>query len=130
MMMGHLTFFWGTSTEILFPGWPGESFSCYILALIFVFMISLTVEWISHAKLIKSGTSNVASGTLRTLMYAFRIGLAYLVMLAVMSFNIGVLLAAVAGYSVGFLIFGSQVFRNNLKIEPYQDLSDLPPLNC
>ena len=40
------------------------------------------------------------------------------------------LLAAVAGFSVGFLIFGSQDFRNNFKIEPYQDLSDLPPPNC
>lgn len=128
-MMGHVTFFWGTSTEIIFPGWPGKGFSSYILALVFVFMISLTVEWLSHAKLIKPGMSKAASGTLQTLMYAFRIALAYLVMLAVMSFNIGVLLAAVAGYSVGFLIFGSQMFRN-FKIEPYQDLSDLPPLNC
>ena len=81
-------------------------------------------------KLIKSGINNVASGILRTLMYAFRFGLAYLAMLPVMSFNIGVLLAAVAGYSAGFFIFGSQVFRNNFKIEPYQDLSDLPPPNC
>ncbi|ESR41068.1 hypothetical protein CICLE_v10027063mg, partial [Citrus x clementina] len=87
-------------------------------------------DWTSHVKLIKSGINNVASGILRTLMYAFRFGLAYLAMLPVMSFNICVLLAAVAGFSVGFFIFGSQDFRNNFKIEPYQDLSDLPPPNC
>ncbi|XP_044464335.1 copper transporter 6-like [Mangifera indica] len=125
-----LTFFWGKTTEIIFPGWPGESFGGYISALVLVFVISLLVEWLSHARLVKLSSSNVLTdGLLQTLMYAMRIALAYLVMLAVMCLNIGVLVAAVAGYSVGFLVFGSQVFRK-LRIEPYQDLSDLPPLNC
>ncbi|KAL5814662.1 hypothetical protein ACOSQ4_025303 [Xanthoceras sorbifolium] len=128
--MQHITFFWGTSTEIIFPGWPGQSLSSYILALVLVFAISLLVEWLSHARLIKYSTKNdIAVGLLQTLMYAIRMALAYLVMLAVMSFNVGVFLAAVAGYSAGFLIFGSHVFRK-MRVEPYQDLSDLPPLNC
>lgn len=128
-MMAQLTYFWGTSIEIIFPGWPGRSFSSYILALSLVFLISLLVEWLSHARLIKSSSNYVTAGLLKTLMYTIRIALAYLVMLAVMSFNIGVFLAAVGGYSAGFLIFGTQVFRK-FKVEPYQDISDLPPLNC
>ncbi|KAJ0091702.1 hypothetical protein Patl1_14570 [Pistacia atlantica] len=64
-----------------------------------------------------STSSVVTAGLLQTLMYAIRVALAYLLMLAVMSFNIGVLVAAVGGYSVGFLVFGSQVFRK-FRIEP------------
>ncbi|KAK4856090.1 hypothetical protein QYF36_014011 [Acer negundo] len=128
--MQHITFFWGTSTEIIFPGWPGQSLSCYILALVLVFVISLLVEWLSHARLVNYSTkTDIAAGFLQTLMYAIRMALAYLVMLAVMSFNVGVFLAAVAGYSAGFLVFGSHVFRK-MRVEPYQDFSDLPPLNC
>ncbi|MBA0785392.1 hypothetical protein Gotri_025113 [Gossypium trilobum] len=69
------------------------------------------------------------SGLLQTLMYATRVALAYLVMLAVMSFNVGVLLASVGGYAVGFLVYGSQVFRKADFIQ-YEESSDIPPLNC
>ncbi|KAJ0031697.1 hypothetical protein Pint_14377 [Pistacia integerrima] len=98
--MPPLTFFWGSKREIIFPGWPGESFGGYISALVLVFVISLLVEWLSHARLVKLSTSSVVTaGLLQTLMYAVRVALAYLLMLAVMSFNIGVLVAAVGGYS-------------------------------
>ncbi|KAA8543809.1 hypothetical protein F0562_022014 [Nyssa sinensis] len=116
-MMMHPTFFWGKSTG---------SFSSYVLDLIAVFVLSMLVEWLSHVRLIHTSKSNVNAGLLQTLMYGIRMGLAYLVMLAVMSFNLGILLAAVAGYSVGFLIFGSRVFDKS----PYENPSDLPPLNC
>lgn len=36
------------------------------------------------------------------------VGLLYFVMLAVMTFNIGVLIAAVSGHALGFFFFGSQ----------------------
>ncbi|KAJ0021498.1 copper transporter 1-like [Pistacia vera] len=114
-----------------FLDWQSQSFNVsYILALISVFSISLLVEWLSHARLIKSITSNdVIAGLLQTFMFAIRILLAYLLMLAVMSFDTGILIAAVAGYSVGFLIFASQVSRK-FNVENCEDLSDLPPLVC
>lgn len=128
-MISEITFFWSRKTEIIFPDWPGQSIYGYILVLLVVFLASIAVEWLSHARFIKSSTNNVTAGLQQTLMYGFRTALAFLVMLAVMSFNVGVLLAAVSGYSVGFLIFGSRVFKLS-KSEPYQELSDLPPLNC
>ncbi|KAL0418102.1 UNVERIFIED_CONTAM: Copper transporter 1 [Sesamum radiatum] len=101
-MMMHMTFFWGKNAEILFDG-------------------------------ILRGSSSPASvvggvGMLQTLLYAVRIGLAYLVMLAVMSFNAGVFLVAIAGHSIGFFLFGSRAF-NKQAIAPGKT-SDLPPMNC
>ncbi|KAL5580896.1 hypothetical protein UlMin_013338 [Ulmus minor] len=124
-MKTHFTFFWGRkTTEIFFPNWPGQSFESYILALFFVFILCLVVEWLSQARLIKPSWDNYKAGLVQSFMYGIRVGLAYLVMLAVMSFDVGIILVAVAGYSVGFLVFGSHMFTGS-KIVP-----DLPPLNC
>ncbi|KAL5996249.1 hypothetical protein ACLOJK_026323 [Asimina triloba] len=123
-MMMHVTFFWGKDVKILFIGWPGRHrLGMYILALLPVFMLALLVEWLSHCRLIKP-----TAGLLQTLLPAARVSLAYLVMLAVMSFNVGVFIFAIAGHTVGFLLFGSRVFHALPvgKAPP----SDLPPMNC
>ncbi|XP_050237951.1 copper transporter 6-like [Mercurialis annua] len=126
-MMMHMTFFWGKNTEILFSGWPGTRTGMYILALILVFVVSFLVEGLSHCKLIKSGSTHVVAGLIQTLLHTIRVGLAYMVMLAVMSFNGGVFLVAVAGHCLGFLIFGSRVFKKSV---PPGKTSDLPPMSC
>ncbi|KAJ0021500.1 hypothetical protein Pint_32685 [Pistacia integerrima] len=129
-MMMHMTFFWGKNTEVLFDGWPGKNNTgMYVVALIFVFVMSALVEWLSHSRIIKPGASNVAAGLIQTFMHAIRVGVAYMAMLAVMSFNGGIFLASIAGHSFGFLVFGSRVFR---KTEiPYSvKTSDLPPMAC
>ena len=129
-MMMHMTFFWGKSAEILFSSWPG-SFEkrpyMYFVALLFVFVLSILVEWLSHCRLIKPGSGPVAAGLVQTLLHALRVGLAYMVMLAVMSFNGGVFLVAVAGQTLGFFFFGSRVFK---KTCPPTETSDLPPMSC
>uniref|UniRef100_A0A2P2MWZ4 Copper transport protein n=1 Tax=Rhizophora mucronata TaxID=61149 RepID=A0A2P2MWZ4_RHIMU len=129
MMLTHMTFFWGKNSEILFSGWPGTRGGMYALALVFVFVLGIIVEWLSHSKLIKPGTSNVAAGLVQTFLHGLRVGLAYLVMLALMSFNVGVFLAALAGHTLGFLVFGSRVFKDTKEV-PYQKSSDLPPMSC
>ncbi|XP_058109379.1 copper transporter 6-like [Magnolia sinica] len=127
-MMMHMTFFWGKNAEILFSGWPGTKLGMYILALIVVFVFSVLVEWLSHCRLIKPGRAHVVAGIMQTVLHAARVGLAYLVMLAVMSFNGGVLIAAIAGHSLGFLLFGSRLFHRSTVAEAPP--SDLPPMKC
>ncbi|ESR49908.1 hypothetical protein CICLE_v10033440mg, partial [Citrus x clementina] len=56
---------------------------------------------------------HVAAGLIQTLLLAIKVGLAFLVMLAIMSFNGGVFLVAVAGHTFGFFIFGSRVFNKS-----------------
>ena len=124
-MMMHMTFYWGKEAEILFSGWPGARSGMYALALIVVFVTGIIVEWLSYCRLIKPGSTHVAAGLVQTLLHAIRIGLAYMVMLALMSFNGGVFLVAVAGHAVGFLVFGSRVFRGSEMVS-LEKTSDLP----
>ncbi|KAL0460556.1 UNVERIFIED_CONTAM: Copper transporter 6 [Sesamum latifolium] len=88
-MMMHMTFFWGKNAEILFDGWPGyDHLGMYVLALVVVFFLAFIVEWLSNCSILRGSSSSdsqrAAVGMLQTVLYAVRIGLAYLVMLAVM----------------------------------------------
>ncbi|KAK8503033.1 hypothetical protein V6N11_035664 [Hibiscus sabdariffa] len=122
----HMSFHWGHKTEILFSGWPGCSSGMYALALIFVFVLAMIVEWLSYCRIIKPGANKVATGFFQTAMHTVRAGLSYMVMLAVMSFNGGVFLTAVFGHAIGFLAFGSKAFR---KSGGADKVPDLPPRN-
>ncbi|XP_077237138.1 copper transporter 1-like [Tasmannia lanceolata] len=105
----------------------------YALALLFLFVLSLLVEWLSHSLLtnLKLGANHVAAGIAQTAMHGVRIGLAYLVMLAVMSFNVGIFLVAVAGHTLGFFPFRSRTFKNLQPLPSGKTYStDLPPMNC
>ncbi|XAR58945.1 hypothetical protein NMG60_11014538 [Bertholletia excelsa] len=130
-MMTHMTFFWGKNSEILFSSWPGTDSGMYALALIFVFALAFLVEWFSYCDLTRPGSNQVAAGLTRTFVHALRIGLAYMVMLAVMSFNIGIFIVAVAGHVLGFFFFGSGFFKKpspETSTEPgVREKTGLPP---
>nr|GEX93940.1 copper transporter 6-like [Tanacetum cinerariifolium] len=128
--MMHMTFFWGKNGEILFPGWPGTNSGMYALVLIFVFFLSFFVELLSHVKLDgKKGSGPVIVGLVQTLVHGLRVGLAYMVMLAVMSFNGGVFLVAIAGHALGFFVFGTNlVFNKGPVVDDTH--SDLSPMIC
>lgn len=130
MMMMHMTFFWGKNAEILFSGWPGyNNIGMYVFALFVVFVLAFFVEFLSHTNYIKESANHVAAGLIQTALYGIRIGLAYLVMLSVMSFNGGIFLAAIAGHTLGFMVFGSRVFKKS-PLTAYAKASDLPSLPC
>ncbi|XP_073042322.1 copper transporter 6-like [Primulina eburnea] len=130
-MIMHMTFFWGRNAEILFHGWPGyDRLGMYFLSLAVVFFFAMFVEWLSHGNIIHEASRHGAvAGLLQSLVYALRVGLAYLVMLAVMSFNAGVFLVAIAGHSVGFFFFGSMAFKKPAPAN-YGTNTDLPPMSC
>ncbi|XP_010520243.1 PREDICTED: copper transporter 3 [Tarenaya hassleriana] len=112
-MMMHMTFFWGKDTEVLFDGWPGrDNLGMYWLCLAVIFLLAAASEWLSRCRLLRPGGSPLGGGLAQTAVYTVRTGLSYLVMLAVMSFNGGVFLAAMAGFGLGFFVFGSRAFRS------------------
>ncbi|KAI3939139.1 hypothetical protein MKX01_002007 [Papaver californicum] len=96
------------ASEILFKGWPGHQTGMYVLALIIIFAIAMLVEFLAYMEFVKFGLSRIATRILLTVKHGIRIELHYLVMLAVMTFNVGVLIAAVFGHMLGFFFFGSQ----------------------
>uniref|UniRef100_A0ACD5ULB0 Uncharacterized protein n=1 Tax=Avena sativa TaxID=4498 RepID=A0ACD5ULB0_AVESA len=108
----HAAFFWGHRAQVLFRNWPGYhgDVGMYILCLVVVFVLAALVEALSAAS--KRISSRRPAAVLAiTGIHAVKMGLAYVVMLAVMSFNVGVLLAAVAGHTIGYLLARIGLFR-------------------
>ncbi|KAF0919165.1 hypothetical protein E2562_028463 [Oryza meyeriana var. granulata] len=100
----HMTFYWGKNSEILFTGWPGANGGMYALALVAVFALAVLLEFLGSSR-VSSSLSSRRRAAAAGAVHAMRVGVAYLLMLALMSFNVGVLLAAVAGHAVGYLVF-------------------------
>ena len=103
----HTAFYWGKAHQILFPGWPGSSTPMYVLAVLLVFFLAILTECLAHVKLVKSGSNRVAGCFFTAGMRAVRAGIAYMVILAVMSYNAGIFVAAIVGHAIGYTIFGS-----------------------
>nr|CAB3478436.1 unnamed protein product [Digitaria exilis] len=114
----HMTFFWGSKSEILFTGWPGANGAMYAAALVAVFAVAFLLEFLGSRRLdsllpaaaAAGSNRRAAAGTSRAAVHAVRVGGSYLLMLALMSFNGGVLLVAVAGHAAGFLAFKAGFF--------------------
>ncbi|KAI4356546.1 hypothetical protein L6164_000563 [Bauhinia variegata] len=103
-MKMHTSFYWGKDVIVLFSGWPGQCLGMYILALFFVFFLAMAAELLSNRPVLRRGTNPVTGGLTRAAVHAVRTSLLYLVMLAVMSFNLGIFIAAVVGHTLGFFI--------------------------
>jgi copper transporter 1 len=108
MAMMHMSLYWGKDAIILFSGWPNQKLGMYMLALFFVFLLALAIEVLSILPAVKPGTNQIVAALTQAIIYAFRMGLAYLVMLSVMSFNLGIFIAAVAGHAIGFFLIKSR----------------------
>ncbi|MED6115350.1 hypothetical protein PIB30_089631 [Stylosanthes scabra] len=100
----QMSFYWGKHGTVLFSGWPNHSAGMYTLALFFVFFLSLGIEILSNQPPIRHGAKPALGVVVQASVYFFRISFLYLVMLAVMSFNGGIFIAAVLGHSLGFFL--------------------------
>lgn len=108
MMNMQMSFYWGRKATVLFSGWPNNNLGMYILALLFVFFLAMAAEVLSNQPPIKRGTNPLLGGLIQSSVHFFRIVFVYLLMLAVMSFNVGIFIAVVVGHTLGFFIARSR----------------------
>jgi solute carrier family 31 (copper transporter), member 1 len=103
-MIMHMTFFWGKDALILFSSWPGNAgIGMYLLSLLFIFFLAALAEaLVAFSSRVSQSGLTTSNAFILTTIHALKMGVLYLVMLAVMSFNVGVFLATVAGHAVGF----------------------------
>ncbi|KAM1353093.1 hypothetical protein TB2_032314 [Malus domestica] len=81
-----------------------ESTAMYILALLLLFVLAFAMETLSAWPNVKPSMNPIVAGLAQASVYAVRIGMGYLVMLAVMSFNARIFIVAVAGHTFGYFI--------------------------
>ncbi|KAI3443064.1 Copper transporter, partial [Psidium guajava] len=91
------SFYWGHSAVILFDHWPGKDPTMYALAIMFVFCLAFLFEFLLAFESAKPGATKVEACLFRTGLYWVRVALNYMVILAVVSYNGGIFLAAVGG---------------------------------
>ncbi|KAL7588861.1 copper transporter 6 [Lactuca sativa] len=106
MVMMHMSFFWSKDVVMLINGWPNGKLGMYILALACVLVLTIVVEFLSVFPVVKlQGSSPFIGGLIHATFYGLRMALVYLIMLCVMSYNVGVFVFVVAGHVIGcFLV--------------------------
>ncbi|XP_031127991.1 copper transporter 1-like [Ipomoea triloba] len=109
----HQSFFWGKNVTILFKGWPDNNLGMYVLALVFVFFLAFSIEILSVTAAVNRATTPAVGALTQTGVYALRIALAYLVMLSIMSFNLGVFIVVVAGHAFGYFAVKFRALRQS-----------------
>eukprot|EP01018_Ginkgo_biloba_P008097 Gb_03879 [translate_table: standard] len=110
---------------LLFDGWKTQTWPTYCLSLLAVFLFSVFHEYVVHLRSrFKDISTGRGSGGIRapllgqsfrvytskiveSVLFGLNVGLGYMLMLAVMSFNGGVFSAAVLGFVFGHFIFRS-----------------------
>ncbi|MCD9645463.1 hypothetical protein HAX54_034413 [Datura stramonium] len=105
-MVMKMNFYWGKDVTILFKGWPDNNLGMYILSLLFVFFMAFGVEIMSMGlKMIEIKRPIAVGGLIQAgIIYTIRMVLVYFVMLAVMSFNIGIFIVAILGHGLGYVV--------------------------
>ncbi|EPS65047.1 hypothetical protein M569_09733 [Genlisea aurea] len=126
--MMHMTLYWGKDVTILFDSWKTDSwfsysvslFACLLSALFYQYMEArrIRLNLLSYLPPPESPAEDPLLGSklrrarnlridrlIAAILVAVNAAIGYLLMLAIMSFNGGVLLAVVLGLGIGYLLF-------------------------
>ncbi|KAI9106826.1 hypothetical protein K1719_022354 [Acacia pycnantha] len=131
--MMHMTFYWSKKVTLLIDSWKTDSWTSYLLSLLACLLASAFYQSLENRRLrlkaiafekpsatapqnqIPLLRSNLAGDKAKlgvklagAFLFGFNSAIGYLLMLAVMSFNGGVLVAIVVGLAIGYFFFRSE----------------------
>ncbi|EEF46157.1 copper transporter, putative [Ricinus communis] len=128
--MMHMTFYWSKEVTLLFDSWKTKTWLSYGLTLLVCVITSASYQFLENRRVqLKVNAANAGSAVgvdepllqsktgggkwsvarvAGAVLFGVNSAIGYLLMLAVMSFNGGVLLAAVFGLAIGYLLFRSE----------------------
>jgi len=126
-----MSLYWSTNVTIVFPWWNTTTILEYVVSCIALVALSTLYEWLSTCKyniafrmakepaingenehLLHNGNFkrppflNVTHSKL-TALHVIQLTLSYFIMLVIMTYNIGLIISAIAGYGIGFYFFGA-----------------------
>ncbi|KAL4325861.1 hypothetical protein GQ457_11G017140 [Hibiscus cannabinus] len=118
--MMHMTLYWGKDVTLLIDSWKTDSWLSYLLTLLACLVFSSFYQYMEDRRLrFGSLTPSLPSSAavplipkyrrsakfVTAVLFGVNSAIGYLLMLAIMSFNGGVLLAVVSGLAMGYLFF-------------------------
>jgi copper transporter 1 len=99
MMTMEMYFYWGTDVVFLLESWTIKSNTgLYCVALAASFLCAVLLEFLNTRKL--------DSKPLFALVTSVKLWLSYLLMLVLMTFNAGLFIVVMLGYTLGYFLFG------------------------
>ena len=118
MMTMTMYFYQSTSVKFIFDSFDVTDDSGYFAVLLSAFILGFLTESLSVAqdKLDQKITSEVSNRLSRLrgkrctqgILFIMRLWLSYMCMLAVMTYNVGVLFSVIGGLAIGYLVLGFQ----------------------
>lgn len=108
MMSMQMYFKASDSVVVLFKGWETTSLGEYFATLIFIFLFSLAHEYMTTYRInytLKKDDAHYGS-LISSLLYLLSVTFSYLIMLMVMTFNVGIFFTVLLGLATGFYFFG------------------------
>ena len=115
MMTMCMYFYNSTKVKMIFSGWDPTSNGEYFGCLVFSFLIGFLAEYLSVARdqvdasatvRLKSSGPQLLYRMFQSVIIAFQVFFSFLTMLAVMTYNTGVVAACVFGLGTAYFIFG------------------------
>ncbi|KAK7377156.1 hypothetical protein VNO80_02576 [Phaseolus coccineus] len=126
--MMHMTFYWGKKVTILIHSWKTDSWMSYILSLLACLVVAAFYQYLENRRIrlkLVTGDRRASPAEIRipflwgaagnkttlgvkfaeAVLFGVNSGIGFLLMLAIMSFNGGVLVAVVVGLTIGYFLF-------------------------
>ena len=97
-MIMEMYFYWSNKVVFLLSNWETTNSGQYFACLLASFVIAILVEFLSSLK--------VRNDLVHMLIYASRLFFSYILMFILMTFNGGLFIAVMLGYTVGYFLTG------------------------